>query len=137
MSKAQREKAIQDVSPMTERDLTRCVVDAAKECGWLVYHTFLSKWSKPGFPDLTLCHPERHKLMFLELKSAKGKVSEPQQGWLDALAAVPGVEARVIRSDDLEDAYRRLAGQMTKAEEEFEASLPKPGDIRGLWKEEP
>jgi len=134
MGKAQREKGL----PMTETDLRRSIVAAARECGWLVSFAWTSIHSPRGLPDLTLCHPERHELIYFELKSAKGKVSEPQQTWLDALAQVTSrVEARVIRPADLEDAYRRLAGQLTRAEAEFEASLPKPSEIRGIGKDQP
>lgn len=103
---AKREKALVPDQVMTEKELLRCLVDAAKECGWLCYHTFLSKWSRPGFPDLILVRDG--VLLAFECKSAKGTVSEPQQTWLDALAQVRRVEARMVRPADLEAAYRAL-----------------------------
>ena len=93
---------------MTEKELSKQIVAAAKECGWLTYHTFLSKWSKPGFPDL--CMVRNDRLLFWELKSAVGKVSESQAEWIEALSAVPGVDARVVRPGDLEEVYLLLIG---------------------------
>jgi len=94
---------------MTEKELTRVLVSAAKECGWKVYHTFLSKWSSPGFPDLFMARGSQ--ALAWELKSEKGKVSDSQQEWLDALALVPGIDVRVVRPADLEEAYRFLVEQ--------------------------
>lgn len=102
---AKKGKAI-EVPAMTERELAKSIISAARQCGWKVYHTFLSKWSEAGFPDLILARDGR--ILAFELKSAKGKVSESQQEWLDTLALVPGVDARVVRPADLESAYRAL-----------------------------
>lgn len=50
-----------------------------------------------GFPDLLLCRGER--LVALELKSAKGRVTDEQSAVLAALA-VAGVESYVARPAD-------------------------------------
>ena len=91
---------------LTERDLSRQIVNAANECGWLVYHTFLSKWSKPGFPDLVMTREDR--LIFAELKGAKGKVAPAQVEWLDTLALVPGIEVYLWREEHLQEIYENL-----------------------------
>lgn len=78
-----------------------------KDWGWLRYHTHRSDFSPAGFPDETLVRGER--LVFAELKSAKGVVSDLQQLWLDALAAVPGVEVHVFRPADWERVVEILA----------------------------
>ena len=104
----------QTLPPMTERELSKQVVAAAKETGWLVYHTFLSKWSKPGFPDL--CMVRDGRLLFWELKSTVGKVTEPQAEWLAALSEVPGVDARIVRPSDLEEVYLLLVGSSIEVE---------------------
>ena len=93
---------------MTEAELQRSIVAAARDCGWLVQFAWSSMHSPSGFPDLVLCNSERHELLFWELKSAKGKVSEAQQIWLDALGKIVNVEARVVRPADLEWCYQRL-----------------------------
>lgn len=91
---------------MTERELSRNIVREARQLGWLVARTWLSKFSPAGEPDLRMVR--NGKLLCWELKSDKGVVSPAQQEWLDALAQVPGVDVRVVRPVDLEDAYKAL-----------------------------
>jgi hypothetical protein len=69
---------------VSEKQFMAAVVEAAKMLGWLVYHTFDSRRSAGGFPDLVLC---RERVLFCELKSAKGKLSEAQADWLGSLAS--------------------------------------------------
>lgn len=54
--------------------------------GWLYFHPFDSRRSRKGYPDVTLVHPERGLTIFVELKSATGRVSPEQQKWLNGLA---------------------------------------------------
>jgi hypothetical protein len=53
-----------------------------------------------GFPDLVLTRPTR--VVFAELKAAKGKLRPEQTEWIDALTACPGVETHVWRPADLD-----------------------------------
>jgi hypothetical protein len=78
---------------MTEAELQNCVRDCATLFGWKYYHPWLSVKSAKGYPDCTLVRGNR--LIFAELKSARGKVTEAQSEWLMALGAVPGVECYV------------------------------------------
>lgn len=78
---------------LTERQFQQQVVDLARAFGWLAYHTFDSRRSAPGFPDLVLAHPLRGRVIFAELKREKGHVTQQQRGWIDALAHV---ERRVV-----------------------------------------
>ena len=103
MTKAQ---VIPGPESMTEKELLRSIVAAAKECGWRVWHPWLSIHSARGFPDLFMAKGGR--ALAWELKTNKGKVTEAQQEWLEALVQVPGVDARVVRPADLEQAYRAL-----------------------------
>ncbi len=82
---------------MTEAELMSQVIALAKLRGWSCYHTHLSIRSEPGFPDLVLV---RNRVMFRELKSARGKVSHAQQRWLDMLKAA-GADADVWFPADL------------------------------------
>ncbi|MGD0312499.1 MAG: VRR-NUC domain-containing protein [Acidimicrobiales bacterium] len=78
---------------MTEQTLLDCVVDAAHLFGWKVAHfrPAMTKhgWRTPvaadgkGWPDLTLVRDNR--IVFAELKSARGRLSDEQQDWLDVL----------------------------------------------------
>ena len=68
----------------SEKELSLMVRQLASLKGWKVYHTFYSMFSDAGFPDLCLCRGDR--LVFMELKTEKGKVSQAQKEWLEALA---------------------------------------------------
>lgn len=68
---------------MSEKDLLASVQSLAQVRGWLIYHTYESRNSDRGFPDLVLVRTDR--ILFVELKSAKGKLSREQATWLSAL----------------------------------------------------
>lgn len=82
---------------MTERELQENVLSLAKALSYLSYHTHDSRRSQPGFPDLVLAKPGR--LIFIELKTAKGKLTAAQTIWLAALTDA-GAEAYVFRPLD-------------------------------------
>jgi len=73
------------------------LVTHARRLGWLVYHTFDSRRSAPGFPDLILVRGDQ--LLAIECKSADGRVTDEQRTWLEAFDAVRTVRAFVARSD--------------------------------------
>ena len=81
---------------MSERELQEQVVCVARHLGWLVYHTFDSRRSEPGFPDLVLVRGQ--KVLFRELKTGRGRVSEAQRLWLERLA-VAGADVGVWRPE--------------------------------------
>ena len=83
---------------MTEKEFLQQVRDFAKLCSWLVYHTYDSRRSSEGFPDLVLVRGD--KVIFAELKSEKGRETSAQRGWLDALEKVRTVEAYLWRPSD-------------------------------------
>jgi hypothetical protein len=83
---------------MTEAQLQAAVMNLARLLGWKSCHVWISIRSNPGFPDCCFVRGER--LIFAELKSERGKVSEAQRDWLDALGAVPGVETFVFYPSD-------------------------------------
>lgn len=92
---------------ITEGQLLQTVIAIAKACNYRVYHTFCSVRSQAGYPDLTLLrtgpNPGDTRLIFIELKSSRGRVTPEQREWLGALARVPGVEVYVWRPEDLSD----------------------------------
>lgn len=69
---------------ITEKQFESQVKGLAKTFGWLYYHTWRSIHSPAGFPDCVFVKGER--IIFAELKSEKGKVSESQWEWMEALA---------------------------------------------------
>ncbi len=80
---------------MTERDMQENLRMWALQNGWMPYHTADSRRSHPGFPDL-VCVKDGH-LLFIELKSQKGRISPWQRVWLDCLADVPSATVVVVR----------------------------------------
>ncbi len=82
---------------MTERQLLAAVRDACQWSGLLCYHTFDSRRSEPGFPDVVVVGP--HGVIFRELKAERGRVTSDQRTWLDRLNAA-GADADVWRPDD-------------------------------------
>ena len=94
---------------VTERELQATIVAAAKMAGWKCYHTYDSRRSEPGFPDLVLVRHD--ELIFWELKTEKGRVTEAQNEWLHALHPVEKVHSGIIRPADLDAAIWRLTRQ--------------------------
>lgn len=72
---------------MSEAQLQNNVLDLARVHGWLSYHTYDSRRSQPGFPDLVLVHPVAKRTLFRELKSDAGRVSPAQHTWIATLRA--------------------------------------------------
>lgn len=58
------------------------LVQDAKKLGWISYHTYDSRRSDEGFPDLVLV---RERVIYAELKSENGVLSQDQRKWFAAL----------------------------------------------------
>ena len=91
--------------PVAEKDFQAAVIDYAHLCGWLVYHTYDSRRSQEGFPDLVMVRPP--DAIFAEMKSEGGKVTEAQSHWLDWLAEC-GLIVRVWRPSNWPDIEEML-----------------------------
>lgn len=84
---------------ISERELQDAVVETARLFAFRAFHARPAQTSKgwrtpvqydgKGFVDLVLVGSDR--ILFVELKSDKGKVSVEQQQWLDGLGAVAAV----------------------------------------------
>ena len=94
---------------MSEKDWQIQVLDLAQNCGWKAYHTFDSRRSNPGFPDLVLVRGVQ--VLCLELKTEKGVVSDAQQEWIDKLDKAKRVEAAVARPSNWPDIERALTSR--------------------------
>lgn len=79
----------------TEKQFQALVLDLAGKMGWSCYHTFDSRRSQAGFPDVVMVKPPR--LIFLELKVGKHQATDAQIAWLDLIGQC-GAEAYVMRS---------------------------------------
>lgn len=90
----------QALARMTERAWMRQVIDLAQLHGYLVYHTHDSRRSAAGFPDLLMVR--RGRLLAIECKSERGRVTPEQMAWIELLDTVPGVTAMVARPRDFD-----------------------------------
>lgn len=91
---------------MIEQELLNLIRRAAADLRWLTYHTFRSRKSEPGFPDLTLA---RDTVIYSELKGDSGHpLSVKQAEWLLTLHRA-GQEVYLWRPADLSFIYQRLA----------------------------
>ncbi len=82
---------------MLEKDWQKQVRQLAETLGYRrAYHTFDSRRSDTGFPDLVLVSAQRKRVVYLELKREKGKVSERQAEWIRDLDAA-GAEVYIVR----------------------------------------
>jgi hypothetical protein len=95
---------------VTEAAFQAVVIDLARWHGWKVFHPLPAQNAKgrwrtaqagdTGFPDLVLAHSKRG-VIFAELKSAIGKLSDHQQTWLATLRQA-GAEVYVWRPADID-----------------------------------
>lgn len=102
---------------LTEQQFQDQVVDLARLLGYRVAHFRPARtekgWRTPvaadgaGWPDLVLAKAGR--LIFAELKSQRGRLSDDQHAWLDALRAA-GAEAYVWRPSQFDDIETTLRG---------------------------
>lgn len=88
-----------------EKRFTDSVRLAARQLGWMEYHTYRSTRSTPGFPDLVLIKPPR--LIWAELKMPRGRITEPQRHWFRSLV-LSGQECYIWRPSDWDEILRIL-----------------------------
>jgi hypothetical protein len=96
---------------MTENELKDIVISVAKRYGWLIHHDLPAqnnrgRWltniqGDAGFPDLLMVHPVSGKILAVELKSERGKLSPLQKRWLMAFDA-GGIFNSVWKPSDME-----------------------------------
>jgi VRR-NUC domain len=90
------------LAELSEKQLDQLLFGKAKGVapvlGWRSYHTLRSKGSEPGFPD-RVCVRER--VIFVETKGEKTRVTDAQAAWLTALAKA-GEEVYLVRPADFE-----------------------------------
>lgn len=104
---------------ISEAQLQASIIAAARELSWWVADSRDRRKSEPSLPDLILVHPVQHRLVFMEVKSATGRLRPGtwtragrympgQREWLDALGTCPEVETYLIRPADLDWVYQML-----------------------------
>jgi hypothetical protein len=100
-------------APVSEKAWQRTVQRLLDQHGYAYrYHTWDSRRSPSGFPDLIAVHHLAGRpLLAVELKTDVGQVTPAQQAWLTALAGCTGVVAEVWRPSSLERIIQQLRGE--------------------------
>ena len=104
-----RRQAYRVLPPESEESFQRRVLELARWMGWSAYHTFDSRGSQPGFPDLVLVRAPR--VIFAELKkdTARRQLPLHQAWWHAQLERCPGIETYVWRPKQWSDVRQVLA----------------------------
>lgn len=82
---------------VNEAQLQNKVLELAGKMGLLAYHTYDSRRSVAGFPDLVIVG--HNGVLYRELKSAVGRISSDQKFWIAALSEA-GQDVDVWRPAD-------------------------------------
>ena len=102
-------KAKDLVRVMPEADFQSMIVDRARARGWLVHHdrgdVRRTIGGDEGFPDL--CLARGGVVLFVEVKSEKGKTTTAQETWIRAL---PTAQTIVARPSDWTEIVQLLDG---------------------------
>lgn len=80
------------------------VREHAAKNGWLVYHTYDSRRSEPGFPDIVAVRP--NVVLFSELKTETGKLTGDQVAWSSLLSRAARVDYRLWRPSNNDEIAR-------------------------------
>ncbi len=94
---------------LSEKQFQAQVVALANLFGWRIFHTFDSRRSEPGFPDLVMARKGR--IVFAELKVGKNKPTLNQLRWLAVLGLCPGVIARCWYPEDWDEIEAVITGR--------------------------
>ena len=82
------------------------LVEKAGLTGWMAYHTYDSRRSTAGFPDLVLVKPP--VVSCAELKTEKGAASKEQEKWLEQLGLCTEREVHLWRPSNWDEIEERL-----------------------------
>ena len=92
---------------ITEKQFMAQIKKVALLTGWKFYHTYDSRRSDPGFPDCVMVHPQKHRMIILELKTEKGLLTPAQREWVYAFDRLeerlfPVFRFRLLRPSDFD-----------------------------------
>jgi hypothetical protein len=105
---------------VTEKAFLDQVLGAFRLHKWRAFHVHDSRRSVPGFPDVVAVHRGQHRVVWVELKTERGRLSDAQLAWGEALLAA-GHEFYVWRPSSWPSAERVMRGERlcpTTTEEE-------------------
>lgn len=86
------------IESWSEKELQTHILGLALGLGWRAYHTYDSRRSQKGYPDLHLIRGSHS--MFRELKTKKGRLTPEQVEWSAALLGA-GQDFAVWRPADV------------------------------------
>lgn len=123
MGPSKAEHDAQILGELTERVWASRVEGVARMYGWTWYHTHRSDRSNPGWPDYVFARAASPtgggnpagppaRIVIIELKTMRGRVSPPQRVWL-TLLDLAGIECGVARPDRLDDLVAVLGPRAT------------------------
>lgn len=114
---------------MKEVEFQKTVEQLAQSLGWKFYHAPYEVGPRVrGFPDLVLV---RDRILFRELKSARGRLTIEQKAWLEALRKV-GADVDVWRPSDLKKIKKELQDPIQREHELDERERELDERERGL-----
>ena len=91
-----------------EKDFLNNIVKLARLSGWLVYHTYDSRRSEKGYPDITMT---RHgRIIFAEVKREGEAPTVEQTIWLKTLAENENIEVYLWYPSEWENVESILKG---------------------------
>ena len=99
---------------MTEQQFQNKILKLARQTGWTAYHTYDSRRSQPGFPDLVLV---KDRVLFRELKTDKGKQSKAQKIWERTLRKAKS-DFKVWRPKDMQAIIQELTIRQDETKQE-------------------
>jgi hypothetical protein len=115
---------------MSEKEFTDRIRRTAQMFGWMGYHTYNSRRSTAGFPDLVMIR-ERW-IVYAELKTMKGRTSKHQDIWLQSLQDVSDYADHMWvwlwRPSDMEGITRFL-----NSPDQFDEFKEKPAEEFDGW----
>ncbi len=93
---------------ISEKQLLSTVIDLLRFKGWMAYTVFeaeiYARRSDKGYPDITAVRTDGlGAILFIELKSQRGRISADQQRWAEALRNNTGAIYYLWRPSDLLD----------------------------------
>lgn len=113
------------IAPISEADHQRQVLELATILGWASMHVRKAMGSKKhgwvtptsvsGWPDAVLWHPRQKRVLFVEFKAEKGRLTDDQRRVLGSLIEA-GQEVYVWRPSDFDDAQAILAGRVDEVQ---------------------
>ena len=96
---------------ISEAEFQAQVVALAELTGHLVYHTYDSRKSQKGFPDLNIVKFSLERPIYAELKTQTGKLTPEQELWKNILESMPGVDYRLWRPSSWPEIEKTLVGR--------------------------